>query len=84
MAYKVERNNGTGGFSCRFAHGGNKYFAEVRFVPLSRFSECTIYPVDKLDVVYVKWNVPVTREGLLACIEEFKAMLEEEKDGSVA
>ena len=77
MAYKVERNNGTGGFCCRFKHNGRKYFARVRHVPLSWYTECTIYPEDILDMPWGKWNVPVTKEGLLSCMEEFVRMKEE-------
>jgi hypothetical protein len=30
-------------------------------------------------VLYGKWDVPVTEEGLLSCIEEFVRMKEETK-----
>ena len=79
MAYKVERNNGTGGFCCHFEHNGHKYFAAVHIVSLMGGMECMIYPEDELDVVYGKWDVPVTKEGLLSCIEEFVRMKEETK-----
>ncbi|WP_311194394.1 hypothetical protein [Selenomonas noxia] len=65
MAYKLERNNGTKGLCCRFEHSG--------------YTECSIYPEDELDVVYGKWDVSVTEEGLLSCIEEFVRMKEETK-----
>ena len=71
MAYKVERNNATGGFECRFEHGGHKYFARVRYVPMSSGAELVITSEDEIDVMYGKWDVPVTGEGLLSCIEEF-------------
>ena len=71
MAYKVERNNATGGFECRFEHGGHKYFARVRHVPMSSGTELAITSEDEIDVMYGKWDVPVTKEGLLSCIEEF-------------
>ena len=35
MAYKVKRNNATGAFECHFEHDGHKYFARVRYVPMS-------------------------------------------------
>ena len=77
MAYKVERNNATGGFECRFEHGGHKYIARVRHVPMSSGTELAITSEDEIDVMYGKWDVPVTEEGLLSCIEEFVRMKEE-------
>ena len=41
--------------------------------------ECTIYSEDVLDLAWGKWNVPVTKEGLISCIEEFVRMKEERK-----
>ena len=35
-----------------------------------------IYPEDAFDVMYGKWDVPMTKEGLLSCIEEFVRMKE--------
>lgn len=77
MAYKVERNNGTGGFICHFEHDGHTYCAVVHVVSIAGWTECTIYPEDELDVLYGKWDVPVTEEGLLSCMEEFVRMKEE-------
>ena len=54
-----------------------RYYARVKHVPLSWYTECTIYPEDILDMTWGKWNVPVTKEGLLSCIEEFVRMKEE-------
>ena len=71
MAYKVERNNATGAFECHFEHDGHKYFARVRHVPMSSGTELAITAEDEIDVMYGKWDVPVTGEGLLSCIEEF-------------
>ena len=71
MAYKVERNNATGAFECHFEHDGHKYFARVRHVPMSSGTELAITSEDEIDVMYGKWDVPVTGEGLLSCIEEF-------------
>lgn len=79
MAYKVERNNATGALGCHFEHGGHKYFARVRYVPLSWYTECTIYSEDVLDLAWGRWHVPVTKEGLISCIEEFVRMKEERK-----
>lgn len=77
MAYKVKRNNATGAFECHFEHDGHKYFARVRYVPLSWDTECSIYPEDVFDLIWGRWYVPVTKEGLLSCIEEFVRMKEE-------
>jgi len=71
MTYRVERDNGANGFSCHFECNGRKYFARVCFVPLSRGSECIISSEDTVDIMYGVWNVPVTKEGLISCIEEF-------------
>lgn len=71
MTYRVERDNGTNGFSCHFECNGRKYFARVCFVPLSGGSECIISSEDTIDMMYGMWNVPVTKEGLISCIEEF-------------
>ena len=76
MTYKVERNNGTGGFCCHFEHNGHKYFARVRYVPMSSGAELVITSEDEIDVMYGKWDVPVTKEGLISCIEEFVRMKE--------
>lgn len=76
MAYKVKRNNATGAFECHFEHNGHKYFAAVHVVSLSGGTECMIYPEDAFDKMYGKWDVPVTPEGLLSCIEEFVRMKE--------
>ena len=76
MVYKVERNNATGGFECRFEHGGHKYFARVRYVPMSSGAELVITSEDEIDVMYGKWDVPVSEEGLISCIEEFVRMKE--------
>ena len=59
MAYKVKRNNATGAFECHFEHNGHKYFARVRYVPLSWDTECSIYPEDVLDLIWGRWYVPV-------------------------
>ena len=48
-------------------------------VTLSGGTECMIYPEDAFDKIYGKWDVPVTPEGLIACIEEFVRMKEEKK-----
>ena len=50
---------------------GHKYFARVRHVPMSSGTELAITAEDEIDVMYGKWDVPVTGEGLLSCIEEF-------------
>ena len=52
MTYKVERNNGTGGFCCHFERNGKKYFAAMHIVSLMGGTECTIYPEDSFDVMY--------------------------------
>ena len=78
MAYKIKRNNGTGGFCCHFEHAGKRYYADVRHT-FDHGSECMIFQEDVWDELYTKWNVPVTREGLISCIEEFVRGLEEEK-----
>jgi len=46
----------------------------VRYVPLSWDTECSIYPEDVLDLIWGRWYVPVTKEGLISCIEEFVRM----------
>ena len=38
---------------------------------------CTICPEDGFDELYTKGDVPLTKEGLLSCIEEFVRMKEE-------
>lgn len=76
MVYKVERNNATGAFECHFEHDGHKYFARVRYVPMISGTELVITSEDEIDVMYGKWDVPVTKEGLISCIEEFVRMKE--------
>ena len=76
MTYKVERNNATGAFECHFEYDGHKYFARVRYVPMSSGAELVITSEDEIDVMYGKWDVPVSEEGLLSCIEEFVRMKE--------
>lgn len=77
MAYKVERLGVTGALSCRFDHGGRAYSAQVDYVLLGGGTACTICPEDGFDELYTKGDVPLTKEGLLSCIEEFVHMKEE-------
>lgn len=79
MTYKVEQLGVTGALSCRFEHGGHAYFAQVDYVPLGGGTACTICPEDGFDELYTKGDVPLTKEGLLSCIEEFVRMKEETK-----
>ena len=77
MTYKVERLGVTGALSCRFEHGGRAYSAQVDYVPLGGGTACTICHEDGFDELYTKGDVPLTKEGLLSCIEEFAHMKEE-------
>ena len=79
MAYKVERLGVTGALSCRFEHGGRAYSAQVDYVPLGGGTACTICPEDGFDELYTKGDVPLTKEELLSCIEEFVRMKEDTK-----
>lgn len=79
MTYKVERNNGTGGFCCQFEHKGHRYSAQVDKIPLGGGTGCTICPENGFDELYTKDDVPLTEAGLLSCIEEFVRMKEEKK-----
>ena len=76
MTYKVERNNATGALGCHFEHGRYKYYAVVRPVPMSEYTECTIYPETVLDTIWEKWDVPLTEEGLIDCIGAFIAKMD--------
>ena len=76
MTYKVERLGVTGALSCKFEHGGRVYSAQVDYVPLGGGTACTICPEDGFDELYTKGDVPVTKEGLISCIEEFVRMKE--------
>lgn len=40
---------------------------------------CTICPECGFDELYTKDDVPLTKEGLISCIEEFVRMKEESK-----
>lgn len=71
MAYKVERLGVTGALSCCFEHGGRAYSAQVDYVLLGGGTECTICPEKGVDELYTKGGVPLTKEGLISCIEEF-------------
>lgn len=77
MTYKVERLGVTGALSCRFEHGGRAYSAQVDYVSLGGGTACTICPEDGFDELYTKGDVPLTKEGLISCIEEFVRMKEE-------
>ena len=77
MAYKIERLGVTGALSCRFEHEGRAYSAQVDYVSLGGGTACTICPEDGFDELYTKGDVPLTKEGLLSCIEEFVRMKEE-------
>ena len=43
---------------------------------MSSGAELVITSEDEIDVMYGKWDVPVSEEGLLSCIEEFVRMKE--------
>ena len=74
MAYKVERLGVTGALICLFEHEGRTYSAQVEKILLGGGTACTICPEDGFDELYTKGDVPLTKEGLLSCIEEFVRM----------
>ena len=78
MKYKVERLGVAGTLVCQFEHEGRGYSAQVDKIPLGGGTGCTICPENGFDELYTKGDVPLTEEGLLSCIEEFIAELEEE------
>ena len=77
MAYKVERLGVTGVLFCLFEHEGRAYSAQVDYVPLGGGTACTICPENGFDELYTKGDIPLTKEGLISCIEEFVRMKEE-------
>ena len=79
MKYKVERLGVAGTLACQFEHEGRRYSAQVDRIPLGGGTGCTICPECGFDELYTKDNIPLTEAGLLSCIEEFVAELEEEK-----
>lgn len=78
MEYKIERIGIAGALACRFEHEGRRYSAQVDKIPLGGGTGCTICPECGFDELYTKDNIPLTEEGLISCIEEFVAGLEEE------
>lgn len=76
MTYKVERNIGTDGFCCHFEHNGRRYYADVS-EKYTGFPECMIFPQNKWDELYVNYDMEVSPEGLISCIDEFIRQLEE-------
>lgn len=68
-----------GSFSCMFTHDGKEYYADLSWFVDG--SECMIFKVVDGKVVYddigeyCERDVPMTEDGLRACIEEFIASL---------
>ena len=78
MEYKIERLGVAGTLDCQFEHKGRRYSAQVDKI-LGGGTGCTICPECGFDELYTKDDVPLTEEGLISCIEEFVAELEEER-----
>lgn len=82
----VEKNECNGGWYCYFEHDGKEYYADICQIKsriMFDFSECMIFEqitgksgLGK--VVFCKKYVPVTPDGLRACIREFVEKLREE------
>ena len=79
MEYKIERLGTAGTLACQFEHKGHRYSAQVDYVLLGGGTACMICPEDGFDELYTKGDVPLTKEGLLSCIDEFVRMKEESK-----
>lgn len=72
----VEKNKFLGGYCAYFFKNGRKYYADVAAVPRGLYTECMIFPVREDGEiswadVYCKRDIPVTKESLLKCIDEF-------------
>ena len=80
MTYKVKYNvsqMGFGGYSCHFEHAGKKYFADLRCT-YDNGNECMIFLEGEWSGLYCRDCIPVTKDQLISCIEEFIQKLEEE------
>jgi len=78
MKYEVVYNIsqlGLGGYSCHFEHDGVKYFADLRGT-YDNGNECMIFREGTWNDLYCRRWIPVTKEQLISCIEEFVAELE--------
>ena len=93
MDLRIEKRNtwfGATAWCCCFEHKGKKYYADLTPMPLYCMSlytsECMIFDQTKATsvylgkCVYVRQSIPVTKESLMECIEEFIA--EREKEGT--
>lgn len=86
MELKIERNYHNGGLACFFVVDGQEYFADLCLIQFSDYTECMIFKTDNdhqltlknAKDLYCKRHIPLTREALTKCIEEF---IKELKDG---
>ena len=76
MDYEIQENEERSGFSCYFSVGENRFYADITDFPLGQ-PECMIFSVGKRGKinwkgVYQNKDVEVSKQALIACINEFK------------
>ena len=76
MDYDVRYDDG--GYCCHFSHGKKKYYADLRDT-YDHGNECMIFRDGTWNDLYCRRWIPVTKEQLISCIEEFVRMEEEKK-----
>ena len=73
MEYEVRYDDG--GYGCHFSHGKKKYYADLRDT-YDHVNECMIFRDGTWNDLYCRRWIPVMKEQLISCIEEFVAELE--------
>ena len=88
MELKIKCNPINGGYCAIFEHDGHEFYADVCDLCYLGFdlpTECMIFNssnghVTNWHELYCKRAVPVTEDGLSACIKEFIKQYDEEKN----
>ena len=86
--YNIQRNYYNGGWACIFKHNEQEYFADLCLVPFADYTECMIFKSEGGQLtmknakdLYCKRDIDVTKENLVACIEEFINELDSKGNG---
>ena len=85
MELKIERNPANGGYCATFEHDGYEFYADVCYIGFDLPTECMIFNscngrVTNWHELYCMLGVPVTKDGLTECIQEFIKQYDGEKN----
>lgn len=81
--YTIKDNPRTGGLYAFFKYKGYEFYADLCDIPgsIDYVNECMIFSAKENQVSnwnerYCKRNIPITKEALAACIDEFLELFE--------